>query len=78
VSLPESDFDRPRGVLVRRERATIYTVLLFISLVALLISCAIMALELLHYDLQTAPNKSIFSFGSYAPAAVEVKITGIV
>jgi hypothetical protein len=78
VSLPESDFDRPRGVLVRRQRTTIYTVLLFISLVALLISCAIMALELVHYDLQTAPNKSIFSFGNYTPAPVDANALEIV
>jgi hypothetical protein len=55
VSLPESSSDRPRGVLVRRPQSTIYTMLLFISLLALVASCLIMAWEMLQYDLQYEP-----------------------
>jgi hypothetical protein len=42
-------------VLVRRPQSTIYTMLLFISLLALAVSCAIMAWEMLQYDLQYEP-----------------------
>jgi hypothetical protein len=55
VSLHESSSDRPRGVLVRRPQTTIYTMLLFISLLALVVSCLIMAWEMLQYDLQYEP-----------------------
>ncbi len=59
MSLPESNSDRPRGVLVRRPTTTIYTVLLFIALMALVISCAIMAWEMLQYDLQYKPPANL-------------------
>jgi hypothetical protein len=59
VSLPESSSDRPRGVLVRRPQTTIYTVLLFIALMALVISCGIMAWELLQYGLQWKPPANL-------------------
>jgi hypothetical protein len=55
VSRLESSPDRPRGVLVRRPQSTIYTMLLFISLLALVVSCAIMAWEMLQYNLQFEP-----------------------
>jgi hypothetical protein len=42
-------------VLVRRPQSTIYTMLLFISLLALAVSCAIMAWEMLQYELQYEP-----------------------
>ena len=55
MSLPESSSDRPRGVLVRKPQTSIYTVLLFIALMALVISSLIMAWEMLQYDLQYNP-----------------------
>jgi hypothetical protein len=57
VSRPESDFDEPRGVLVRREKTSIYTVLLMITLGAVLIGCLIMILELWRYGFQYKPSK---------------------
>jgi hypothetical protein len=42
-------------VLVRRPQSTIYTMLLFVSLLALVVSCLIMAWEMLQYDLQYEP-----------------------
>ncbi len=59
MSLPESSSDRPRGVLVRRPQTTIYTVLLFIALMALVISCGIMVWELLQYGLQWKPPANL-------------------
>jgi hypothetical protein len=49
VSLPESTPDRPRGVLVRRPKTTIYTVLLGLTAAALILGSLIMFIELWHY-----------------------------
>ena len=50
--------DQPRGVLVRRQRTNIYTVLLIISAAALAIGSVIMLAELLQYgSLLSAPWK---------------------
>jgi hypothetical protein len=59
VSQPESNFDRPQGVLVHRPRTTIYTVLLFLSFVALLVGCLIMAWEMWQYGLQYEPPANL-------------------
>jgi hypothetical protein len=56
VSRPESGFDEPRGVLVRREKTSIYTVLLMITLGAVCIGCLIMILELWRYGFQYKPS----------------------
>ena len=61
MSLPESSSDRPRGVLVRKPQTSIYTVLLFIALMALVISSLIMAWEMLQYDLQYNPPANLRS-----------------
>lgn len=61
MSQPESNSDRPRGVLVRKPQTSVYTVLLFIALMALVISSAIMAWEMLQYDLQYNPSASLHS-----------------
>jgi hypothetical protein len=61
VSLPESSSEAPRGVLVRRPQTTIYNVLLFIALMALVISCLILALEMWQYDLQYNPPANLGS-----------------
>lgn len=55
MSLPESSSDEPRGVLVRRPPTTIYTVLLFISFMALLIGSLILAWEWSQYGFQYNP-----------------------
>ena len=55
MSLPESSFEPPRGVLVPKPRTTIYTVLLGIAALALLIGCAMLALEFLRYGAITPP-----------------------
>jgi hypothetical protein len=56
VSLPESGSDEPRGVLVRRPKTTIYTVLLLLALVAILIACLIMVVEWAAYGFQHKPT----------------------
>ena len=61
MSLPESSSDRPRGVLVRKPQTTIYTVLLFIALLALVIDCLLLAMELMHYDFQFKPPANLRS-----------------
>lgn len=61
MSLPESSSEEPRGVLVRRPQTTIYTILLFIALMALVISCLILAWELWQYDLQFNPPANLRS-----------------
>jgi hypothetical protein len=49
VSIPESGSDRPRGVLVRRPKATIYTVLLGVALAAITFGCLLLLLEIWDY-----------------------------
>jgi cytochrome b subunit of formate dehydrogenase len=61
VSLPESSSDEPRGVLVRRQKTTIYTVLLLIAIVALAISCLVMVLEWAQYGFQWKPPANLRS-----------------
>jgi hypothetical protein len=55
VSLPESSFEPPRGVLVPKPRTTIYTVLLGLALVALAIGSAMLALEMWRYGFAWTP-----------------------
>lgn len=59
MSLPESSSEEPRGVLVRRPQTTIYTVLLFISLMALLIGSLILAWEWWQYGFQFNPPANL-------------------
>lgn len=54
MSLPESSFE-PRGVLVPRPKTTIYTVLLGIAALALLIGCAMLAMEIWRYGSISPP-----------------------
>ena len=49
MSLPESSFEPPRGVLVKKPRTNIYSVLLGIAALALMIGCAVLALEIWQY-----------------------------
>jgi hypothetical protein len=48
-------------VLVRRPQTTIYTVLLFITLVSLVISCLILGWEWWQYDFQYNPPANVRS-----------------
>lgn len=59
MSLPESSPDRPRGVLVRKPQTTIYTVLLFIALLAIVLGCLLLVLELMHYEFQFKPPANL-------------------
>ena len=59
MSLPESSFEPPRGVLVPRPRTTIYTVLLGIAVLALVIGCAMLALEMWQYGLRWTPPANL-------------------
>jgi cytochrome b subunit of formate dehydrogenase len=72
VSLPESSSDEPRGVLVRRQKTTIYTVMLLIAVVALAISCLIMVLEWAQYGFQYKPPANLRGATSAVPVEVQV------
>jgi hypothetical protein len=61
VSLPESSSEEPRGVLVRRQKTTIFTVLLGIALAALVFGCFLMILELARYRFQYKPPTNLRS-----------------
>jgi len=51
VSLPDSNStEKPAGILVPKPRASIYTVLLGISLAAIMLGCLFLALEITEYD----------------------------
>ena len=63
MSRPESSSDEPRGVLVRRQKPTIYTVLLGIIAGALAIGCLLLILEIWQYGSPwTFPWKIPISF----------------
>jgi hypothetical protein len=53
--------------LVRRPKASIYTALLGIALLALMFSCLLLAWELYRYDFQIKPPANL---GSAAPGHV--------
>ena len=73
MSLPElNSEDQPRGILVRRQKSTIYTVLLLIVLLALVIGCVMMVLEWAQYGFQYKPPANLRSATS--PAALAVKV----
>lgn len=55
MSLPGSSFEPPRGVLVRKPRTNIYTVLLGIAVLALTIGCAVLAYEIWQYGSISPP-----------------------
>ncbi len=72
MSQPDSPTDRPRGVLVRQPRTSIYTMLLLIALLALAFSCLLMVLELSAYRFQIKPPANLRSSWS---APVDVQLT---
>ena len=72
MSLPESSSEEPRGVLVRRQKTTIYTVLLLIAIVALAISCLVMILEWAQYGFQYKPPANLRGATSAAPVEYTV------
>lgn len=62
MSLPElNSEDQPRGVLVRRQKSSIFTVLLLIAIVALVFSCLVMILEWAQYGFQHQPPANLRS-----------------
>lgn len=61
MSLPGSSSERPQGVLVRRPKTSIYTVLLLVALVAILFSCLLMAIEMAQYGFQWKPPANLRS-----------------
>jgi hypothetical protein len=76
VSLLESSSSpspsEPRGVLVRRQKTSIYTVLLLIAVVALVFSSLMMILEWMQYGFQYKPPASMRSTAIAAPFDVKV------
>jgi hypothetical protein len=72
VSLPDSDSNEPRGVLVRRQRNSVYTVLLLIALLAIIIGCLIMVLELSTYDFQFSPTAMLHSPSGSVPTTLHL------
>lgn len=57
MSLPDSSFEPPRGVLVPKPRTTIYTVMLGIAALALMFGCAFLAWEIWQYgSINPPPN----------------------
>lgn len=73
MSLPESNSeDQPRGILVRRQKSTIYTVLLLVVLLALAVSCLVLILEWAQYGFQYKPPANLRSATS--PTAFDVKV----
>jgi hypothetical protein len=56
VSLPDSSSERPQGVLVRRPKTSIYTVLLLVALLAILFSCLLMVIEMWRYGFDWRPQ----------------------
>jgi cytochrome b subunit of formate dehydrogenase len=61
VSLLESSSNEPRGVLVRRQKTTVYTILLLIAVLALVFSSFVMILEWAQYGFQYKPPASMRS-----------------
>ncbi|MCC7476560.1 MAG: hypothetical protein IT425_14310 [Pirellulales bacterium] len=59
MSQPESNSSEPRGVLVRREKANIYTVMLVVALVALVIASLVMIIEWSRYGFQWKPPANL-------------------
>jgi hypothetical protein len=49
VSQPDSESTRPAGILVRKPKASIYVAMLGIALVAIVIGCIVLHLELAEY-----------------------------
>lgn len=73
MSLPESNSDdQPRGILVRRQKSTIYTVLLLVVLLALAVSCLVLILEWAQYGFQYKPPANLRSATS--PTTFDVKV----
>lgn len=61
MSLPELSSDEPRGVLVRRQKTTIFTVMLLIVLAALALGSLMMILEWAQYGFQFKPSTNLRS-----------------
>lgn len=67
---PADSTDSPRGVYVQKAKADIYTVLLAIALVAILIACLLLFLEVRAYNYDIRAQEGRFR------AAIETPIEG--
>jgi hypothetical protein len=54
-------------VLVRKPQNTVYTVLLLVTLVAMILSCLLLVLELANYGFQFKPPANLRSAAPAAP-----------
>jgi len=72
VSRLDSSSSEPRGVLVRRPRTSIYTMLLLVALLALVLGCLMLLIELYSYDFQFKPSGNLRA--SIAPAVATLEI----
>ena len=50
MSQLDSKSTRPAGILIRRPKTTVYTVLMGVALAAITIACLLLILELNRYD----------------------------
>ena len=50
MSQLDSRSTRPAGILIRRPKTTVYTVLIGVALAAIIIACLLLILELNRYD----------------------------
>lgn len=55
MSPPNSTLDKPTGVLVRKPKTSLYSVLLGVAAVAIAVGCLFLILELSSYGLLSAP-----------------------
>lgn len=65
---PADSTDAPRGVYVQKPKADIYTVLLAIALVAILIACVILYLEMSAYNFDIRATEGRFRAAIEVPA----------
>lgn len=72
MSLPDSSSDRPRGVLVRKPKTSIYTVLLLVALLAIIVGCLLLVLEWAQYDFQHTPPSNLRAAWQALPANAEL------
>lgn len=72
MSRPESSSSAPRGVLVRRQKSSIYTFMLLIAVIAMAISCLVMVLEWAQYGFKAKPPANLRS--AITAGAVVLKV----
>jgi hypothetical protein len=58
VSQPDSESTKPGGILIRRPTSNVYTGMLGVAAVSLALGCLFLLLEIMQYDLFSAPWKN--------------------